>query len=211
MSETKDLEVKRPEPPRTITRRNSRGLYETVDVHTGRIIVFQVTPQDLLQSKFDQLVRIETPEGPVWLEKGINFDIIGRAKAIPYSKLLGDLVCESIFLGNTLKVAAEELGLSYSVVIRWKRENPEFKAALDEAKIDAAQTFHDKALEVAEKSCDDKLLVNTLQWAAGLADPEQYGTKTKIIGDRQNPVAFVFNTGIDRTPEKEEEKDASGD
>lgn len=194
-----------PKPPKTYYCKNSRGLIELRDLQTGRLLCVQTTARDLMSDKFERLTRIETPEGPVFIERGINYDMVAKIDRDPYSKLLGDLLCERIFHGDTLAQACQEIGVKYSAVVRWKREHSEFAEALREAKIDRAERHHDMAIEISQESFDTKLKVETMKWAAEKGDPEKFGSRTKVVGDRENPVAFVFNTGIDRTQGQKEE------
>ena len=40
--------------------------------------------------------------------------------------------------------------------------------------------------------------ISALQWAAEKGNAERFGTKTKIVGDKNAPVVFVIDTGIRR-------------
>lgn len=188
----------RPEPPPHFARRNDRGLIELVDIETGRIIGVQASAKDLLQEKWEQLVCIQTPEGPVWLEKGLNFDLIAKLKADPYSKVLGDLICEKIVEGMTLVHACQELNIKYSAVNRWRRENESFREALQESQRDRAEALHDEVLHVARTRSKPETEIAALQWAAEKGNAEKFGPKTKIAHDVQGAVTIVLGTGIKR-------------
>lgn len=195
-AEDKNLPEK-PELPPTFTRINSRGLIEVLDLHTGRILCVQSTPLDLLQAKSERLTKIMTPQGPVWIEKGINFDIVNHLVLVPYSKHLGDLICQYIVEGDPLKVAVKKINLQYSDVMRWQRENADFKAALDQARKDRTEAHHDEILQIA-KEAPLKTQIEVLQWSAEKNNPEKFGNKTKVVGDPHAPVVFQINTGIRR-------------
>lgn len=40
--------------------------------------------------------------------------------------------------------------------------------------------------------------MDTYKWAAEVNNPEQFGKRTKVVGDASNPVVFVIDTGIRR-------------
>lgn len=193
---TSDLQES-PELPATFTRLNSRGLIEVVDLHTGRILCVQATPEDLLLTKSQRLTRIDTPQGPVFIEKGINFDIVNHLVLVPYSKHLGDLICQYIVEGDPLKVAVKKINLQYSDVMRWQRENAEFKSALDQARKDRSEAQHDEILQKAREA-PLKTQIEVLQWSAEKNNPEKFGNKTKVVGDKDAPVVFQIDTGIRR-------------
>lgn len=204
------LESGVPTAPHTYTHINNQGLYEVIDLITGNILCVQRTPKDLLALKFENLVKIETPEGVVWIEKGIDVDKINFQKPWPFSKILGDLICQRLVEGVTTLKACEEFQIPYSLFVRWKREFPEFGEQLEQAKKDRAEAFHDKAIQKAQESKRPYLEVDTLKWAAEKGDQAKFGMQTKIVGDKNAPIAFVLETGIRRagdqgfTPHQEE-------
>jgi hypothetical protein len=187
----------RPEIPPHFYRTNSRGLIECVDATNGRVICVQASAFDLLESKFDRLVKINTPQGPVYLERGLNFDLANLMPAIPYSKLLADLLCEKLAEGKTMVVAAKELNIPYSVIRYWRREVPDFTNALAEAAKDRAEVFHDEAIETS-RTASKKEKISTLQWAAEKGDQAKYGSKKPGSEGGQGNITFVINTGIRR-------------
>lgn len=96
----------------------------------------------------------------------------------------------------------------------WKKLHPDFAKALEEAREFAAEKFAHKALEIAESAATlhkdavpaAKLQVDTFKWMAEKMNPDLYGSRTKVTGDKDNPVAIVINTGIQRNiPETKEE------
>jgi hypothetical protein len=187
---------KPPEAPPTLARKNSRGLIEIIDVLTGRILCVQTSHYDLMKTKFDRLTRIDTPQGPVFIEKGINFDVIGFLDVVPYSRLLGNLICQSIVNGKTKIEAFKDLNLEYATVKKWEQDHEEFRLALKQAEKDRADNLAEEALEVARASGDAKKHVDTLLEVAAIGDPDKFGKKTKISGDASAPLQFIVGTGI---------------
>lgn len=189
-----------PEIPEHFTRLNKQGLIEIVDYHTGRVICVQHSAEDLLLGKFERLTRIETPQGVVWIEKGINFDILPTLRGEPFSEVLSDLICEHVVNGMSLVKACAEVGLQYSTVCRWRREHPGFLKKLDQAKKDRAEFLHDEMLERARHSrTSARTHIEALQYAAEKGNPEVYAPKTPQKGEMQGSVTFIIQTGIDRT------------
>jgi len=189
-----------PEIPAHFARLNKQGLIEVVDYHTGRVLCVQHSAEDLLKGKFERLTRIETPQGDVWIEKGINFDIVASLRGEPFSEVLGDLLCEHVVNGKSLVGACKELNLEYSTVCRWRRENPEFLKRLDQAKKDRAEFLHDEMLERARHSrTSARTHIEALQYAAEKGDPEKYAPKSPQKGEIQGNITFILSTGIDRT------------
>lgn len=195
-------------PPKVFHRTNDRGLIEVVCYHTGRILCVQSTPEELFYTKFERLTRLETPEGPVFIERGINSDLVKEFIKYPkHSGLVGDLICEKITEGMTLTRACKELNVKYSDMVRWKREDEDFKKNLEQALLDSADARHDEAMEAARTRADTKTEIETLKWSAEVQNPEKFGKKTKISGDKNAPISFIIDTGI-REP-SQEEKEAS--
>jgi hypothetical protein len=197
------VQARKPQVPATYARVNSQGLVELIDLVSGRTVAVQKSYRDILENKWDDLVEITTPDGPVWIERGLPIDKIRLKRDFPFSKVMTDLICEKIVTGTPLLRACEELGLRYSTVCKWRRENADFKEALKMARKDRAEAFHDQALErsavaTEENSKADKLRIDTLKWAAEKGDPEEFGNQTKVVGDKNQPVVFTISTGINR-------------
>lgn len=189
-----------PEKPNTFARLNSRGLIEVLDLESGRVLCVQASAEDLLQAKWERLTRIDTPEGPVFIEKGLNPDLALGVRGTPYSQILGDLICQMVVNGQTLVRACKELNLEYSAVVRWRRDSPEFKAQLEEAKKDRAEFLHDEMLERARHHrTSARTHVETLQYAMEKGNPEKYDQKPQNQGIPQGGITFILSTGIDRT------------
>ena len=187
----------KPQLPDYFYHTNERGLIEAVDKITGRVLCVQVSAQDLLKEKWERLVRIDTPEGPVWLERGLNFDLVAKLQAIPYSRVLGDLICEKIATGATLIGACKELNLKYSIVLGWKREHQEFALAILQAETDRADSLHDEVVDEARANATTKDKIAALQWSAEKTNKEKYGKQEKS-GPMQGNVTIVIGTGIMR-------------
>lgn len=196
----------RPKPPPTHARLNGQGLIELVDLITGRVVAVQKSYRDLLNDKFEDLTEIQTPDGPVWIEKGLQIDRIRLRREFPYSRVMADLICEKVAEGQGLLKAVEELGIKYSTVCRWRREHEEFKDALKQARQDRGEFYHDEALDRARAAtkdtvAEDRLAVDTAKWAAEKADPGTFGAQKPGQGQPGAGAIIVqIATGITRIP-----------
>lgn len=152
----------------------------------------QASHYDLLQGKFERLTRIDTPQGPVFIERGINFDITNFLDVIPYSQVLGNLICQAITNGKSKLAAIKELNLEYATVRKWVQGNEEFELALKQAEKDRADYIGEEALQIARLEGDSGRLLEL----AAIGDPDKFGKKTKLLGDAANPIQFIIETGI---------------
>jgi hypothetical protein len=190
----------RPELPKHFYRTNSRGFVECIEADSGRILAVQASTYDLLESKFDRLIAITTPQGKVYMEKGLDPDLIPELQAIPYSKLLADLICEKVASeGMTLVKACVAINVPYATVRFWRRTVEEFRDALQEAKRDRSEVFHDEAIDTARTKVSGKDKIATLQWAAEKGNPQEYGAAKKGAEGGGTTIQIIsINTGIKR-------------
>lgn len=82
--------------------------------------------------------------------------------------------------------------------------HPELRIRYEQARLQRADAYHDKALTLATDRTltkDDvpraKLEIDTLKWAAEKADPDRYGNRKEALVTSQ-PSVIILNTGIDR-------------
>lgn len=205
------------ETVQTTAFKNPRtGLIEILDVKTGAVVAvqrdaFQITAQDLL-------VEATLPTGEkVMLQKGIDPGQLVNVRSHGYNSVVADLICQKLAEGSSLtKVCATDGFPAYTTICRWRRENPAFKEALEEARRDRSEYMRDLALEEALAADEDsaqsqKLKHEAYKWAAGTDLPERYSAKTKIEGSLNIPMQLVVNTGIIRNEEEygREIKDAT--
>lgn len=184
-------------------RLNAQGFIEVIDLTTGRVLCVQRDPcSDFLEQKFDNLTEIDTPQGKVWIEKGIDPTKVLIRSEPAYSIGWADLIAEHLLAGKTLQKACEALQIKYSTISRWRREHQDFAKALAEARKDRAELLGDKALEIADATTQrtvsqDRLKIDTLQWEAERAAPEKYASKAKADAPTV-PTIIVIDTGIRR-------------
>lgn len=132
---------------------------------------------------------------------GTNPDHLPRT-VYPFSLVTCDHILEQITKGKTINEIGMVEGFPPAHVIRrWMIDHPEFKANVKKARTLRADYYHDKVLEIAENAREktvqtSKLKIETLKWAAEVADRETYGKQTKLVGDPENPLGFLVATGV---------------
>lgn len=96
-------------------------------------------------------------------------------------------VLERMADGQTVKeaVAAMALDVSDGTVRRWMTEREEWAEAYQRAKKLMASAMAEEALRVARESTSyssaaDRVLIETLKWAAGKANPAEYGDRQTV-------------------------------
>jgi hypothetical protein len=87
--------------------------------------------------------------------------------------------------GHTMTAAAQACGLRPSAVRRWIAGDAAWMAKYDRARKLQAQAMADEAVQVARDSTNqtaagDRLLVDTLRWAASKAAPREFGDKQVV-------------------------------
>ncbi len=96
-------------------------------------------------------VRSQTGE-LVWVQAGVNPDNVFQDKRRsdwPYSEITADLICQQIVEGASLTKVCKMQGFpSYGIVCRWRRENPDFEVALNQAYKDRAEFYLESAIDI---------------------------------------------------------------
>lgn len=98
---------------------------------------------------------------------------------------------------------------SASVLYSWARKHPDFGDALNMAREDRAEYYHDKVLEAVEELVDKedvpvtKEKVAAYKWAAEKGNPSRYGKGSSA--DIAGNVTIIVDTGIHGIKEIKEE------
>lgn len=170
------------------------GTVREVDIMTGEVLRQSQTVEQALNG---QLI---TPPKPT--------------RSLQYSQAYGDLILQKMCEGMTWRQICSMPAMpSYATICRWRAENPEFEDAITMALKMRADRYLDLIVDEAEES---KLLakeevpamslrIKTLQWLAEKHNPDKYGNRTKISGDKDQPLQIVVDTGIVRENPKVEE------
>lgn len=124
-----------------------------------------------------------------------------------YSIPLADVVCELVRQGKTYTEIANMKGMpSANTVLNWRHKYPDFAEKIRRAKVDRAELYFDRAYERAQDAGqahkDDvpgiKAELEHLRWMMEKTDPEQFGSRTKVVGDPSAPLQIIVDTGIRR-------------
>tara|TARA_Y100001973_G_C5144398_1_gene304645 strand:+ start:94 stop:654 length:561 start_codon:yes stop_codon:yes gene_type:complete len=137
-------------------------------------------------------------------EDFVGMDVAGLTSK--YRPEMGQAVCVLIREGLTLKQIVDRLPIkSVTTIYHWRRSQSDFKEAFALAKQDAADTYADKVLEVAqlegipkEDVPGERLKVESYKWLAEKANPQRYSPKSVIAADEDNPLQILIDTGIGR-------------
>lgn len=184
------------------------GLIEAYDPISGVLLGVQQSRDDILTLApriADRMRLIKLEDGrEIWLEHGINPDRIPTNFKWKYSDIYAAMICEQITLGKTLTQICNMQGYpSYSAVCRWRREVPQFKEMLDDAKRDRAEQKVDEALQIvdelkmptSEEIQHAKLRADMRKWYAEKDDAAKFGSKLKVQADVVS-TTLVVHTGI---------------
>lgn len=127
-----------------------------------------------------------------------------QSKIWPYIEEVALEIARLISEGETLKAICSREGFPpINIVAKWRVAVPGFKALIEEARKIRAEMFHDDLVETVEKvdesnAKSSKVKIDGLKHLAAIDDQDTYGNRTKVVGDKDAPLNFVFNTGIQR-------------
>lgn len=110
---------------------------------------------------------------------------------MPFTDEVADRILHGIAEGNSLvSILKEDDELpSYTTVMKWLREYPEFAANYARAREDQADNDADKIGDIAEQVVKGKIdpqaarvAIDAYKWAAGKRKPKVYGEKIAVGG-----------------------------
>lgn len=97
--------------------------------------------------------------------------------------------------GGTVQNAADKIGVNKSTIFRWldREDAVELRNQYTRARETQADIFADEIIDVAraskpETATSDRVLIDTLKWAAGKRKPKVYGDKLELSGDEKSPL-----------------------
>lgn len=127
------------------------------------------------------------------------------ATNFPYNLTDARKVVDLIREGQTITALGKISGMPpASSLFRWIAMHPDFREAVEQARLDRAEVFHDKAIQAAEEvdNKDDvpaaRLKIDTYKWAAEKGNKDRYGATKIDIAVKKSDI-IVMDTGIDRT------------
>lgn len=123
-----------------------------------------------------------------------------------FNEVTAGNICLLMLEGYSLReITAMEGMPPLRTILTWLSSNEGFKKEFETAKRERGLYFADKVHEIAHtvtegNSKSAKVAMDGMKWLASTANPDEYGSKTKITGDKNAPVAFIIDTGIRKYP-----------
>ena len=167
------------------------GTYTVLDKDSGKLVTVNLLTGELVHEALPVALRCKVPY------------------SVALSQALYTLVREGMSIN---KISMLEGMPTVSLMHRWCVMYPDFAENLKQARKDRAHTFHDRIIDVTDEVYLNrtnigkeelgavKSVIENYKWLAERGNPEEYSSRTKITGDRENPLTFtVVDTGIRRT------------
>lgn len=116
-----------------------------------------------------------------------------------------EAVLEAMCRGETVDSAAKAQGVASGTVRQWFARDEAWRGRYREARLIQGQAMAEEAVRIAREATNystsvDKLLIETLKWAAAKANPAEYGEKQTVEhqGSQQLQVKIVEEEGVPR-------------
>lgn len=116
-----------------------------------------------------------------------------------------EAVLEAMCRGETVDSAAKAQGVASGTVRQWFARDEAWRGRYREARLIQGQAMAEEAVRIAREATNystsvDKLLIETLKWAAAKANPAEYGEKQTVEhqGSQQLQVKIVEEDGAPR-------------
>ena len=126
---------------------------------------------------------------------------------VEYSPELADQILDQIIDGKTLKAIEEIDGMpSRTMILKWRREYPEFGQLYDDAVDARADADADEVDELAQMIVDGDLdfnagrvAIDAKKWSSAHRAPRRYGTKVsaEISGKDGGPIVLSETNRVD--------------
>lgn len=92
---------------------------------------------------------------------------------------------EGMARGETVQEMATARGLAPGAVRKWLQSDPEWTEAYRRARLLQGQAMAEEAVRIARESTNyssasDRLLIETLKWAASKANPSEFGDRQTV-------------------------------
>ena len=117
-----------------------------------------------------------------------------------YSHDVARRITDEYAQGKSLHAIACQPGMpTYSTLLRWSKDHPQFAPMLRSIRGARALHFEDMAIvaaEEAEGKDRDRLRFEAYKWGAEVNDPATYGKKVAHSGDAGNPILIQVVTGF---------------
>lgn len=89
----------------------------------------------------------------------------------------------------------------WDTYVRWRMRIPEFNAAMEKALKMRAESYVAELEHLGDNvdaynSKAGRVRADILKHLASVSDPDKFGARTKVVGDRNAPIAFTVVTGV---------------
>ncbi len=136
---------------------------------------------------------------------------IGEGRPSKYTKELGDLICEQLGQGTSMRrVCASEEMPSMQTVFSWLRTDRQFLEQYVRAKEEAADALTDELQDIGDRAIEHaeeadfkasnavvsayKLKADNIKWVASKLKPKKYGDKLDLTsGGEKLPTPIMHN------------------
>ena len=175
------------EKKKTEYRTNEEGVIEEIDLETG----FVINTAPSFAALVDQAHHIDAH----LLDQRY-------VKKYAYNKAIANVIIQKMIEGDSLTKISKLQGMpSYSIMVMWRKQNPEFDSAIDEMRKHRAEWVRDMVADNLDKVPDKedipglKLQFDKIKWLAKVDNPELYSDKV-LADSGQAPVKIIIETGV---------------
>ncbi len=134
-----------------------------------------------------------------------------------FSQDIADAICERLASPESLRSICDDDDMpSKTTVLRWLRQNEEFRAQYARAREDQADAFADEILDISDDGRRDytqdeegnlavdhdhiqrsKLRVETRKWLMGKMAPKKYGDRLQLANDPDDPIGTLTDEQLE--------------
>jgi len=118
------------------------------------------------------------------VQKNTNYaSVVGLSASARVEVMVAAL--EGMVSGRTLQEVVQALGYDPSIIRQWLADDGEWAGKYRKARLLQGPAMAEEAIRVARETSrgsntEDKLLIETLKWAASKANPVEYGDKQTV-------------------------------
>jgi len=118
------------------------------------------------------------------VQKNTNYaSVVGLSASVRVEVMVAAL--EGMVSGRTLQEVVQALGYDPSIIRQWLADDGGWAGKYRKARLLQGQAMAEEAIRVARETSrgsntEDKLLIETLKWAASKANPVEYGDKQTV-------------------------------
>jgi hypothetical protein len=142
----------------------SMGTIEVVDAVSGKVLAVQNDYNENFKlGLYDKFIECTVDGQKVLFQPGIVAEKY-KASVLSYVRPIADLIIQSVMEGHTLKEACKEMGVQYSTIMKWAKENQAFGENLDEARRLSSEMIHDQVMEEAREMLKGNMTKGDSNW-----------------------------------------------